>query len=131
MPLESVVSVSVFVPVVANAQPGAEGAVKITDTPTDGFPFTVTSATSGAEKAVPTVVLWPDPLDTTRTGGGVVCVLLQSVRIANSMQVSSAATIRGSFVKQLLMDSLLKSVVLGYRLTVTARGYNRTGSETL
>ena len=56
MPLESVVTVSVFVPL-ANVQPGPEGAVKITDTPTDGFPFTVTSATSGAEKAVPTVVL--------------------------------------------------------------------------
>jgi hypothetical protein len=108
MPLESVVTVSVFVSL-ANVQPGPEGAVKITDTPTDGFPFTVTSATSGAEKAVPIVVLWPDPLDTTRSGGGVVCVLLQSVRIANSMQVSSAATIRGNFVKQLLMDSLLKS----------------------
>src|ERR1700694_3579595 len=98
MPLESVVTVSVFVSL-ANVQPGSdEVTVKITDTPTDGFPFTVTSATSGAEKAVPTGVLWPDPLDTTRTGGGVVCVLLQSVRIANSMQVSSAATIRGSFV---------------------------------
>jgi hypothetical protein len=108
VPVESVVSVSEFVPL-ANVQPGSEGAVKTTARPDAGFPPTVTIATSGAAKAVPTVVLCPDPLDTTTTGSGGALELPQSVRIANSMQVSSAATIRGSFVKQLLMDSLLRS----------------------
>jgi Flp pilus assembly protein TadG len=90
VPVESVVSVSVVVPVEAKVQvatvfgttggpalPFSAGAVNITATPTDGFPFTVTVATRGAVNAAPTTVLCPDPLATLSVGvGGIVLVAL-------------------------------------------------------
>lgn len=71
LPLGSVV------PVVAESaqlapDPDA-GAANVTVAPLSAVPFEVTFATRAAVKAVPTCVLWPDPLPAviTMVGGGV------------------------------------------------------------
>jgi hypothetical protein len=106
VPVESVTSVSVLVSL-AKVHPGSDVAVKSTDTPVAGCPLMVTVATNGSPNAVLTTVLCPPPLVATTTGRGVMCVLLQAVKNANSMPASRAKIIRLGSVKQILIDSLL------------------------
>jgi hypothetical protein len=92
-PLESVVSVSVAVPVLAKVPLAVPlGAVKVTATPLVGVEPVVTVATRGAAKAVLTVADWFDPLVAATVGAGGVELelLLQPVSKPRPRKVTKA-----------------------------------------
>ena len=80
-PLESVESVSVFVPPANVPLAPAAGAVKVTNAPLNGDPPMVTVATNGAANAVLTIADCGDPLVAAIvSGGGLKLELLQLVK---------------------------------------------------
>jgi len=80
MPLESVVSVSEFVPFAKVPLAPVDGAVKVTNAPLTGAPPIVTVTTSGAANGVLTAALCGDPLVAAiSSAGGLKFELLQPV----------------------------------------------------